>query len=258
MKRLSHHFFALALAVSQAAWPALAQAQIMTSEHYRVPFDALSGGGLRSTSESYLSEGTVSEGLSSTGEDLSSESYLGCVGYQCLKEEPVLTITFAVQAAACDTSSSSNPPYAIALGTLTTAAVTTGANRICVRVSANAPGGEVVQIRDENGGLASSAVPTDLIASNSATLVAGTAGYGVCSSNAQNGFTATTPFNGSCSAAGNHAVGALTTSNQTIWLASGFVTNAYGELLTKASISSVTPAHTDYRDTLTITVTATY
>lgn len=246
----------IGLMISQACWPGIVAAQTMTSEHYRVPFDALSGGGERSISGSYIVEDTVSEVASPTGEDPSSASYLTCVGYQCLKEEATLTVIYAVQSDPCDGTSSSSPPYSVSLGTLTTGAVTTATNRICVRVSANAPGGELVQIR--NTGLVSVSVPSDAIPSNTATLVAGTAGYGVCSSNAQNGFSATAPYNGSCDTATNHAVGGLTTSNQTIWFAPGFVTNAYGELLTKASISPVTPAHSDYTDTLTLTVTATY
>ncbi len=228
----------------------------MTSEHYRVPFDAFSGGGERSTSAGYIVEDTVSEVSSPSGEDLSSANYLACVGYQCLKEEAELSVIYAVQAGACDGTSASSPPYNVPLGVLSTSSVTTSSNRICVRVSANAPGGEAVQIR--SAGLASESVPSDVLASNTATLVAGTAGYGVCSSNAQNGFSAVAPFNGSCDTSTQHAVGGLTSANQTVWFASGFVTNAYGELLTKAAISPVTPAHNDYRDTLTLTVTATY
>ncbi len=258
MKRLLQQFATITVIVSQVLWPALTSAQVMTSENYRVPFDAFSGGGDRSTSGSYIAEDTVSEVSSPTGEDLSSASYLACVGYQCLKEEIVLTVNYAVQSGACDATSATSPPYNVPLGTLTTGSVTTASNRICVRVSANSPGGQVVQIRDASAGLASNSVPGDVITSNTTTLVAGTAGYGVCSSNAQNGFSATTPFNGSCDTSTNHAVGALTTANQTIWFSSGFVTNAFGELLTKASISAVTPAHNDYQDTLTITVTATY
>lgn len=256
MKRVLQQLAVIALVVGQASWPGLVMAQVMTSEHYRVTSDAFSGGGERSTSASYIVEDTVSEVASPSGEDLSSASYLACVGYQCLRGEATLTVTYAVQSGACDGTSSSSPPYTVALGTLSTGSVTTATNRICVRVSANAPGGELVQIR--SAGLKSDSVPIDAIASNTATLAAGTAGYGVCSSNAQNGFSATTPFNGSCDTSTNHAVGGLTTSNQTVWFAPGFVTNAYGELLTKASISAVTPAHNDYRDTLTLTVTATY
>ncbi|WKZ28702.1 MAG: hypothetical protein QY323_04155 [Patescibacteria group bacterium] len=258
MKRLTRQFATIAVIACQALWPALAFAQVMTSQNYRIPFDAFSGGGERSTSASYIAEDTIAEVSSPTGEDLSSASYLACVGYQCLREDITLTVNYAVQSGACDATSSSSPPYTVPLGTLTTSAVTTASNRICVRVSANSPGGQVVQIRDANAGLASNGTPADVIASNTATLVAGTAGYGVCSSNAQNGFTATTPFNGSCDTTTNHAVGALTTANQTVWFSSGFVTNAFGELLTKAAVSSVTPAHNDYQDTLTITVTATY
>ncbi len=257
MKRQLQQLAAITLSVGLALWPGLASAQ-MASEFYRIPFDALGGGGLRSTSGSYIAEDTLSEVSSPTGEDLSSTNYLACVGYECLKNEVTLTVVYAVQSAACDSTSSSSPPYNVPLGTLSTSAVTTAANRICVRVSANAPGGELVQIKDDSNGLASNSVPGDVIASNSATLVAGTAGFGVCSSNNQNGFGVSAPFNGACDTTTNHAVGAVTTSNQIIWSAPGFVTNAYGELLTKASISNVTPAHNDYQDRFTITVTATY
>jgi hypothetical protein len=109
-----------------------------------------------------------------------------------------------------------------------------------------------------NAALRSVSEPGDQVASAGATLVAGTSGYGFCSSNAQNGFTAASPFNGSCDTSTNHAVGGITTTDQTIWSASGPVNHAYGELLTKAAISSTVPAHNDYRDTLTITVTGTY
>ncbi len=257
MKRQLQQLAAILLAACTALWPGLASAE-MSSQFYRIPFDALGGGGLRSTSESYIAEDTLSEVSSPTGEDLSSTSYLACVGYECLKEEVVLSVVYAVQTGACNGTSASSPPYNVPLGTLTTGAVATGANRVCVRVSANGAGGAVVQIKDDNAGLASNSVPTDKINSVSATLTAGTAGYGVCSSNVGNGFSASAPFAGSCDTGANHAVGALSTTNKIIWSAPGFVTNAFGEMLTKAAISSVTPAHNDYQDRLTITVTATY
>lgn len=248
----------MALVLLLTLWPAMVSAQVMQSQFYRIPFDALGGGGGNSTSASFITEDTVSEIATPTGEDLTSANYLTCAGYECLKETVSLTVAYAVQTTACDATSVSTPPYSVPLGQLTTGAVTTGTNRVCVRVSANAPGGEIVQIRDANGGLASNAVPADKINAVSATLVAGTAGYGVCSSNVGNGFHASSPFAGICDTSSNHAVGALTTSDQIIWSAPAFVTNAFGEMLTKAAISNVTPAHNDYQDTITITVTGTY
>ena len=113
-------------------------------------------------------------------------------------------------------------------------------------------------IRDTGAGLKSTSTPADRIASNSTTLAAGTAGYGVCVTNAASGFSAASPYNGSCDTGSNHAVGALTLLDQTILSASGPVSSAFGDILTKASISSTTVAHTDYVDTMTIIVTATY
>lgn len=250
----------LALLAISLALPAprLVLAQMMSSTNYRVPFDALSGGGEQSSSTNYIVEDTVAEAASPTGEDLSSTNYLACVGYQCLQEAPFLTVTYAVQTSPCTVTSSSSPPYSIALGTLTTAGVSTSSDRICVRVTANAPGGVIVEGRSANAALKSTTVPGDTIPSNTATLAAATTGYGFCSSNAQNGFTAQSPFNGSCDTSTNHAVGGIAATDQTVWQATGPVNNAYGELLTKASIAGTVASHNDYGDTLTLTVTGTY
>lgn len=246
------------LLIIALALPLATNAQMMSSSNYRIPFDAVGGGGLRSTSTNYGLEDTVAEFSSPTGEDLSSTNYAACVGYQCLSEEAFMTVTYAVQSSPCTVTSSSSPPYNIPLGTLSTSAVSTAANRICVRVTSNASGGVVVEGRSLNAALRSTSTPGDQIASGTSTLVAGTSGYGYCSSNAQNGFTANAPYNGSCDTTSNHAVGGISTSDQTIWSASGPMNNAFGELLTKAAISSTVPAHNDYGDTLTITVTGTF
>jgi hypothetical protein len=242
---------------SLTAGPVALHAQQMNSTNYRIPFDDLSGGGLRSSSTNYLLEDTVAEQASPTGEGLSSTNYLACVGFQCLQEAPFLTVTFSVQSTACDATSSSSPPYAVPLGTLSTSAVTTAANHICVRVTANASGGVTVRGKSQNAALASVSTPADTIASQSETLTAGDPGYGFCSDNAS-GFTAQAPFNGSCDTTSAHAVGAITTSDQTIWSVATPINNAFGDLLTKAAISATVPAHNDYRDVLTLTVTGTY
>lgn len=238
--------------------PAAALAQMMSSTNYNIPFDAIGAGGLRSTSTNYGIEDTLSEFSSTSGENFASTNYAACVGYQCLSEAPFLNVAYAAQAAACDDTSATSPPFDVPLGTLSTSAVSTAANKICIRVTSNAGGGVVVKARSANAALKSASVPADMISAGTSTLVAGTAGYGFCSSNAQNGFTAVAPYNGSCNTTTNHAVGGVTTTDQTVWTASGAVNNAYGELLTKASISTTVPAHNDYQDTLTITVTGTF
>ena len=259
MKRFITQLSVALLAISVLApLPRAAMAQMMSSSNYRIPFDAVGGGGMRSTSTNYGIEDTVAEFASPTGEGLTSTNYGACVGYQCLDESPFLSVTYAVQSSPCTDTSSSSPPYLIALGTISSSAVSTAANRICVRVTANAQGGISVEGRSVNGALKSTSTPADLIASGTATLAAGTSGYGFCSSNAQNGFSAVAPYNGTCNTGSGHVVGGMALVDQTIWSATGPVTNAYGELLTKASISTTVPAHNDYADTLIVTVTGTY
>lgn len=248
----------LALAASLASGVSAVHAQIMTSDNYRIPFDDFSAGGGFGSSDNYRLEDTVAEQASPTGEDLSSPDYRACVGYQCLTEAPFLSLILATQAGACSGASASSPPYAVGLGTLTTAAVKTAGNRVCVRVTSNVVATLAVTIASDNAGLQSLGTPAHSIPSGTETLVAANEGYGVCSSNTQGGFSAHAPFNGACNVGANHAVGGLTSAPQTLWTVTAPVDNTFGELLTKASITAVTPAHNDYTDTLTLVVTGTY
>lgn len=251
--------FALAAAALVAS-PLAALAEPMSSTNYRVPFDAIGAGGERSTSTNYAVEDTIAELGTPTGEDLTSSNYRACVGYQCLSAEaPSLSVSYAVQSVPCTSGSASAPPYAVALGTLSPASVTTSADRLCVRVTSNVAGAIAVRAAGDNGALRSVSVPSDEIDSVTATLTAGVTGMGYCSSNAQNGFSAAAPFNGSCDLSTGHQVGEIPAATmRTIWTATGPVTDAFGELLTKAAVSSTVAAHSDYRETLTVTVTSTY
>jgi len=108
------------------------------------------------------------------------------------------------------------------------------------------------------GQLASVSTPADVIPSTTATLQPGTTGYGFCSFNAANGFTAAAPFDGACDGT-HHEVGAMSSTEQVVWSSGPTpLVDAYGDLLTKAAVSAVVPAHTDYEDTLTVIVTATF
>ena len=247
-----------AIASAFAVLPIAAMAQLMSSTNYRIQFDDVSGGGAYGSSTNYAAWDTVSEVGTPTGENLSSTNYAACAGFNCLLGAPFLTVAFAVQSTPCTDSSTSSPPYSVSLGTVATTAVSTAANHICVVVSGNASYGMSVQGKSSNAALKSLTTPTDTIPSETETQAAGNSGYGYCSTNAASGFTASSPFNGTCNTGSGHAVGAITTSYQTIWSSSGPVNRAYGDLLTKASVSTTIAAHTDYRDTLTLTVTGTY
>ncbi|HTM68616.1 MAG TPA: hypothetical protein VL426_04910, partial [Candidatus Binatia bacterium] len=175
-------------------------------------------------------------------------------------------------ATACDGTFSGNGGT-LGLGALDTATVASSdvssIPHICTRVTTNAGQGAIVTVTSANASLKSVSTPSDTIPSSSATLVAGSTGYGLCagSGGGDSGKdattpvgatpTATSPFNGSCTTS-IHSVGGLTTSPQTVWSLSGPVQNAFFRLYLKAAISPSVPAHTDYADTLTFIATGTY
>ncbi len=182
------------------------------------------------------------------------------------------SITFDLDTANTDTTSVA--PYTVALGTLTTGAVATsstsgsGIFSVWVRLSTNAASGAAVTVLSANGtnGLVSTSTPADKIASSTATLAAGTAGYGVCVTSTGTGsptqtsgatFTAVSPFASTCDAT-THQVGGLTTSAQNILTASSAINVAKAAVRVKAAISALTPAHNDYTDTLTFIATGTF
>lgn len=186
--------------------------------------------------------------------------------------DPQMTFNAGSQTAACD-GAFSGSGGGLSLGTLTIAAVATSdvssVPHVCTRVTINGSGGAVVTVRSANAALRSTSTPADQITSASATLVAATAGYGVCvgSGGGDTGRDATAPagalpsaaapFNGTCSTSG-HAVGALTTSAQNLWSVSGTSQNAFARVYVKAAVSPATPAHADYADTLMFIGTGTY
>jgi Big-like domain-containing protein len=188
--------------------------------------------------------------------------------------DPQITFNVGSQASAtaCDGTFAGNGG-ALPLGSLTPAAVASSdvssVPHICTRVTTNAPSGAIVTVVSANASLRSVSTPADAIPSSTATLTAGTTGYGLCagSGGTDSGRdtttpagavpTSTAPFNGSCSTS-SHAVGGLTTSPQTVWSLSTPSQNAFFRLFVKAAISPSVPAHTDYADTLTFIATGTY
>lgn len=173
-------------------------------------------------------------------------------------------ITFDLDTATTDTESAT--PYAVNLGTVNTSAVATsgtgGVNFIWVDIGHNGTGGAVITVASKNGSLKSTSVPADTIASSTATLSAGTAGYGLCVesvSQTQDGPLAkVSPFNSSCSSS-SHSVGGLTVNPQTILNTTGNpIAGGRGKIDVKAAISTATRAHNDYTDQLSFICTVTY
>jgi hypothetical protein len=256
MLKLAPNLGILMLVVASLVVPVRIWADPMSSEDYKIQNDAIAGGGDTSTSANYSLEDTLAESATPSGENLASANYKACAGFQCIGTNAELTVNYAVSATPCTSSTTSTPPFNLGLGALSTGTVATVPDHVCIRVSSKSTT-LAVAVNDAYGGLASQSKPTDIIASNNATLSSILEGYGACSYNVSGGFIANWPYDGACDAT-HHSVGGLTTGFRTLFSATGTLSNAYGDMLIKASTTSATPAHSDYEDTLTIVVTPTY
>jgi hypothetical protein len=237
----------------------VALADVMTSSSFRIPADTISIGGGRSTSGSFIIEDTLGE--MATGEDLSSASFKGCVGYQCFIQSAYISFNLTA-----GTSRPGTVGADVALGTLTTSSVKSSdnatINSIFVDAAANAVGGFGVTVKGSQTGLRSTS-NSYTIPSATATLTAGTEGFGVCIASVDQGdyspntLDKVAPYDGSCSPA-NHDVGIVDTSTRTILSSDGQLSGGQAEILVKAAISTTSAAASDYTDSLTFIMTATY
>lgn len=255
-------FLTVALLIAGTLAPAtpFAFADTMSSANYKIQADVMSIGGNRSTSTNFVAEDTV--GDLATGEDLQSANFKACAGYQCFQGAPY--ISFSVKEG---TSAPGMVGANVALGTLSTGAVTTSdgssINSAFITAESNAYFGSVITVKDANTGLKRISDPST-IASSTATLVAGTAGFGICVfSNTQDGDSPTAlgksaPFASTCTKTTGHSVGGLTTSPQTILSSAGALKGGSAEVLVKAAVSVTSAAGNDYADTVTFVMTSTY
>lgn len=237
-----------------------ARAETMSSANFKIQTDVLSVGGGNSSSATFKANDTV--GDLATGETLTSASFRACAGFECFQVTPYLT--FSVKEG---TAAPGSPSVGIAFGTLTTGAVKTsdGAtiNSIFITAESNAGSGAVVTVKDASNGLKRVST-ADLIASATATLIAGTAGFGICvfsaAQDAQSptAFSMLSPYNGSCTKTTGHGIGAVSTATTSILQSTGALKGGTAEILAKTSISSTSAAGSDYADTLTFVATGTY
>lgn len=186
--------------------------------------------------------------------------------------DPTLTFNVGAQTAACD-GTFAGSGGTLSLGTLTTSAVATSdvnsVPHVCMRLTTNATAGAVVTVASRNAALKSTGTPADTIPSSTATLTAGTSGYGICagSGGGDSGRDSTAPagaapvriapFAGSCSTSA-HDVGGLTVAPRQLWQVTGPSQNAFFRIYVKAAISSGAVPHDDYSDVLTFIATGTY
>jgi hypothetical protein len=229
----------------------------MTSSNFKVPGDTFAGGGSYGTSTNYHASDTIGEVATPAGEDMASTNYKVCAGFQCVGINKFLSAVVTTSTSPCTPTTPQVAPLSVDLGTLSTSAVSTSADRICVIVSSVSVGNVAVMISSANSALKSIATPSAMIPSVTGTLVAGTAGYGMCDS-AATLFTKYSPFNGACDTSTNHVVGHVITTPQQMFGFTGDMQNAVGEILTKAAVSRTTPGRNDYGDLITVIVTGAY
>jgi hypothetical protein len=176
------------------------------------------------------------------------------------------TITFDIDTAPTDTESAI--AYSVSLGTLDTSSVKRSdatINSIWIDLATNAKGGAVVTVTSTKASLKSTSVPTDAIDSTTASMAAGTENYGLCvaqSTETTGGpFAENAPFNGAtCVDGAVNTVGTLNAASaQTILNSTSLpLSGGRAKIRVNAAISSITPAHNDYADTLTFIATGTF
>ncbi len=153
----------------------------------------------------------------------------------------------------------------VPLLTLSATAVTPSSNHICLKLETNASAGAVIQVRDDNTGLLS-ATPSHTIASASATLAAGTEGYGLCidAVNTTSGgpIIKAGAYSANTCGAGPYSVIGLTTTWSDLANSSSVPVIGAGhtsvDMRVAASIDSTTPASTLYTDKIYYRATATF
>ncbi len=179
------------------------------------------------------------------------------------------TITFDLDTGIVDGETS--PTYSVSLGALSVSNVrvsgsTDSVNMIIAEMDTNAPGGILVQIRNGNGnsGLVSTSTPGNNVNSADGTMSAGTENYGLCViSVAQSAGTLSkaSPYNsGSCATnSETNSIQGLTTTGENMLTSGGAaVSGGHAEIAVQGAVSGTTPAHSDYTDTLTFTITGTF
>ena len=148
-------------------------------------------------------------------------------------------------------------PYAVSMGTLTTGTVNTATDKVWIDLDTNGSSGGYVYVYDQYNGLRS-AVTNYTITSASSDLTEASEGFGIQSASvtesAGGPLAAQSPYNGA-----GHNVGIVDTSIRTIYTSSNLpITAGRGSFYIKAKPKNITPASSDYTDTLTIIATASF
>lgn len=163
-------------------------------------------------------------------------------------------LTFDIDVSASDTDT--DPPYATNIGDLVAGAVTSSPEKIWVDFDTNGESGGRVYIVASNAGLQSSRA-SYTISSVTGNLTSLSEGFGA------QGSTATESAGGPFAVATaydltSNNVAIADTTIREIFTSGAPVTSARGSFLLKAKSSAVTPAASDYTETLTVLASASF
>lgn len=165
-----------------------------------------------------------------------------------------LSITFDIDVSASDTETA--PPYSTSFGSLLPATVINTPEKIWIDLDTNAESGAVVYVASANGGLKSNSNGFT-IASASADLTPASTGFGAQGSSVAQGsggpLSIAAPYN-----VASQNVGILNSTIRAIFSSSVPITAGRGSFQLKAKAAALTPAASDYQDTLTITTAASF
>ena len=183
--------------------------------------------------------------------------------YNFWSADLVLGDDVTVSATVSETVSCAPSTTTTAFGTLTTSAVSTSTPDVTITMSCNYASGCTLKVQDDgnatNPGLYSTTVAyligsADAAYADTATLAAGTEGYGIQGSTNANGSGGTLTIATRYNQTGN-AVGGFEITDQSISSSTEPIVNRETVVKHKAAISGLTKAATDYSDILTYSCT---
>ena len=141
-----------------------------------------------------------------------------------------------------------------ALGSLSTGSVTSSPTPRTATVNTNAKNGWLVWAKDANTGLSSASASATIASTtpgSNSTLSAGTAGYNTGVTQTQTSGTGTITVSAPFVGGGTNG-GGLDTSFRSLATSNGSANGAVLTLTNHVAISTITPAATDYTDTITV------
>ena len=183
--------------------------------------------------------------------------------YNFWSADLVLGDDVTVSATVSETVSCAASTSTTAFGTLTTSAVSTSTPDVTITMSCNYASGCTLKVQDDgnatNPGLYSTTVAyligsADAAYADTATLAAGTEGYGIQGSTNANGSGGTLTIATRYNQTGN-AVGGFEITDQSISSSTEPIANRETVVKHKAAISGLTKAATNYSDILTYSCT---